>query len=321
VIIVRVPYRVSFFGGSSDYPEWLKEHKGAVLSTTVDKYLYVSLRKYPDLFGVKHRIVWSHIENATSCEEILHPVVRSALPLYGIEDGIELHYQGDLPSKSGMGSSSSFAVGMIHAIHAYKHEEVTKKHLAQEAIRLEQEILKEAVGYQDQVATAYGGLNVIRFSNGDFEVEPLEVDTTELQKRLMLFYLGAGRMSGTITKELVGNIPYRTNEIQTICDMVETGRGFLETSDWDGFGYLLGAMWNYKRRLSDNVSSPSLDKIYVKCIEAGALGGKLLGAGGTGFFLFYVPLEKQDAVREALSHLTLVPFRFESEGSKILFNG
>jgi len=318
VVISRTPYRISLLGGSSDYPTWLKNHSGMVISTTIDKHLYVSVRKYPQLFGVKYRIVWSHVENATSCEEILHPVVRAALPFCGIQDGVEIHYQGDLPSKSGMGSSSSFTVGLLNALHTYSGKQLGKEELAREAMWLEQDILKENVGCQDQVAAAYGGMNVIQFHNSGFEVEKFNIDSDELQRWLMLFYLGMGRMSSTITKELVENIPYREFEINSIIQQAIEGRKFLENGEWEEFGILLDEMWTCKKRLAKRVSNPDIDRLYASAIAKGALGGKLLGAGGTGFFLLCVPPERQDAVKLALSHLTLVPFKFEGEGSKIL---
>jgi D-glycero-alpha-D-manno-heptose-7-phosphate kinase len=323
--ISRTPFRVSFFGGGTDYPEWYLENDGCVLSTTIDKYCYISCRYLPPFFDVRHRIVWSHIETVQTIGEILHPAVREGLRHLGFDDskGMEIHYQADLPARAGMGSSSSFAVGLIHALRDLRGERPTPKELAEAAIDLERNRLKEVGGIQDQVAVASGGLNVIRFRrSGEIEVNPIRLSperAEELSGNLMLFFTGTSRMSSDLAAQVQANIASRSNELHAMNRQVEEGLTILENGGTlDAFGSLLHRAWETKRRLGDAVTNTEIDRIYQLAIDSGALGGKLLGAGGSGFMLFYVPYDRQDAIRAALRDKLCVPFGFDHTGSIML---
>lgn len=323
--ISRTPYRISFFGGGTDYPDWYRKHGGAVLSMAVNKYCYISGRHLPPFFGIRHRIVWSHIETVGSISEILHPAVRAGLEAAALEEGegVELHHQGDLPARSGIGSSSAFAVGLINLLHAMRGTTIANRELASAAIDLEQNKLKETVGCQDQIASAFGGLNVIRFNrDGTFDVEPVNLpDATrgELEKRLMVFYTGMTRLSSSISKQLVDNLESKTNSMHRMQQMVPEAVALLRRGDFDGFGRLLHETWMLKRGLTGSISTAAIDRIYDDAMRAGALGGKLLGAGGAGFMVFIVSPENQRRVREALSHLIHVPVRIDFSGSTIIY--
>ena len=323
--ISRTPYRISFFGGGTDYPEWYRIHGGAVLSMAINKYCYITGRHLPPFFGIRHRIVWSHIETVGAISEILHPAVRAGLQASGFDDdeGVELHHQGDLPARSGIGSSSAFAVGLINVLHAMRGQSVKKDELARAAIDLEQNKLKETVGCQDQVASAYGGLNVIRFNkDGNIGVEPLGLTDGQLQtfeQKLMVFYTGTSRLSSTLSKQLVDNLGAKTKNLQRMQAMVPEAVELLRKSDLDSFGRLLHESWTLKRGLTGAISTSAIDRIYDDAIRAGALGGKLLGAGGAGFMVFVVPNDKQEQVREALSQLISVPVRVDFTGSTIIY--
>jgi D-glycero-alpha-D-manno-heptose-7-phosphate kinase len=325
VIISRTPFRVSFFGGGTDYPAWVEEEGGAVLSTTIDKYCYISCRELPPFFPTRHKIVWSHIETVNQIREILHPCVREGLRFLGFDDsrGLEIHHQGDLPARSGMGSSSSFAVGLIHSLRSLHKLPCGKELLAQMAIQLEQKELKENGGYQDQVAVAHGGLNLLKFlPGGEIEVKAVEISSERikaLQSRLLLYYLGFSRQSSDIASQVMATIPQRKIELRKMRGLVDVGLGILESSqDLDDFGRLLHETWQLKRQLANSVTNAVVDEVYQTALSNGALGGKLLGAGGTGFMLFYVPDDHQAKVKQALSKLLNVPFAFESNGSTII---
>ncbi len=320
----RTPFRISFFGGGTDYPAWYLKEGGAVLSTTIDKYCYLNSRYLPPYFNIKHRIVWSHIETVNSISEILHPAVRGGLHLLGFDDtaGLEIHHQGDLPARAGMGSSSAFAVGLVNALTHLKGQKIGKKELALKAIELEQNVLKEHVGSQDQVAAAYGGLNLILFGkNGDIEVKPVEISIArlrDLESRLMLFYTGMNRLASEVASGIIGNMPQKRQTLLKMRGMVDKAHSILTGSeDLDHFGRLLHEGWSLKRDLSDGVSNSKIDSVYETAIKHGALGGKLLGAGGAGFMVFYVPLTRQENVRRALSGYLDVSFRFETHGSMV----
>ena len=326
MIISRTPFRVSFFGGGTDYPNWYLKEGGAVLSTTIDKYCYITCRLLPPFFNVKHRIVWSHIENVSTISDILHPAIREGLQFLGVDDsvGLEIHHQGDLPARSGIGSSSSFAVGLIKAITALRGQMIGKHELALKAIELEQTVLKENVRSQDQVAVAHGGLNLIQFSqNGDIRLEPLTIPASrvrDLESSLMLIYTGTSRSASEIASTVIANMPNRKNELRQMALLVDKGLGVLKGSgSLDEFGGLLHESWMLKRELGETVSNPEIDTIYQSAIDHGALGGKLLGAGGSGFMLFYVPQDKQAPVKRALARYLQVPFKFETEGSSIIY--
>jgi D-glycero-alpha-D-manno-heptose-7-phosphate kinase len=324
MIITRTPFRISFFGGGTDYPAWYKENKGAVLSTTIDKYCYITCRRLPPFFKHKHRIVYSKYEHVNEIEEVIHPAVRETFRFMDVKEGLELHHDGDLPARSGLGSSSAFTVGLLHALYALKGEMVTKKRLSLEAIHIEQEMIKENVGSQDQVITAFGGLNKIEFSgNRNIEVRPITVRDSrlrELQDQLMLFFTGFSRFASEVAKDKILQIPNKRNELNTLHSMVNEAVNLLNSDgDLIEFGKLLHEGWKCKKSLSNKVSNGNIDSIYERAIKAGATGGKLLGAGGGGFVLFFVQPEAKQKVKEALSSLLHVPFHFDNTGSQVIY--
>lgn len=325
IVITRTPFRISFFGGGSDYPEWLNHEPGAVLSTTIDKYVYLTCRYLPPFLGVRHRVVWRHVELVDSISEILHPAVREGLRYLDFDDarGIELHYQGDLPARSGMGSSSSFAVGLIQALLCLRGRKADKHRLAELAIELEQNRMKDTVGSQDQVAVAHGGLNTIRFKcGGGFEVKGLDLPKAreqELVQRLMLFFPGRSRIASEVARSVAQNLVKSCESIRQMVTMVADGESILRGGDLDDFGKLLHEAWLLKRGISDRVSSPHIDELYAAARQAGALGGKLLGAGGTGFVLLYAPPERRKAISAALRGCVDVPFALDHNGSCVIY--
>ncbi len=323
--ISRTPYRVSFFGGGSDYPAWYKEHGGAVLSTAIDKYCFISMRLLPRFFDVKYRIVWSHIENVNSVAEILHPAIRGGLRYLRHDEsiGLEVLHQGDLPARAGMGSSSTFVVGLIKAYCAIRDLDIDRHALALKAIDLEQNWLNESVGSQDQVAAAYGGLNVIRFrQDGTVAVEPVVMDPavkSRLADHLVLVFTGSNRLASQIAQSVVESLKEKEASIVRMQQMVEDGAHMLRDGDLSGFGEMLHETWMLKRGLSSSVSNSHIDEIYATAREAGAIGGKLLGAGHSGFMLFFIPPERRDELIARLKHYTWVPFGFDNDGSKIIY--
>jgi D-glycero-alpha-D-manno-heptose-7-phosphate kinase len=324
MIISRTPFRVSFFGGGTDYPQWSNEHGGAVLATTIDKYCYITCRYLPPFFEHKSRIVWSMIESVQKVSEIKHPAVRTVLEWMKVEEGMEVHHDGDLPARSGLGSSSSFTVGLINALMALRGKYITKEDLASQAIYVEQELLKENVGSQDQISAAFGGFNKIEFRrNGTFEVSPMIVEKQrlgELQSHLMLFFTGFSRIASEVAKSKIENFGKKEAELKNMRLMVDQAIQILQSGNTniEEFGKLLDESWRYKRTLSDKVSTAEIDEIYEAAQKAGAIGGKLLGAGGGGFLLLFVKPELQNKVREKLKNLIHVPFEFENSGSKIV---
>lgn len=325
MIISRTPFRISFFGGGTDYPVWYKNEKGAVLATSINKYCYISLRYLPPFFDYKHRIVYSKVEHIKNISEIEHPAVRENLRFMNIKRGMEIHHDGDLPARAGLGTSSSFTVGLLNAIHALKGEMVTKRQLASEAIHVEQDMIKENVGSQDQITAAFGGFNKIEF-NGDqeFQVQPVTISSDKnklLQDHMMLFFTGFSRTASSIAAEQIKKIPEREKELKRMCEMVDEALNILNESSLDlkDFGKLLRENWMIKRKLTSKITTDAIDRIYERAMKAGALGGKLLGAGGGGFILFFVEPERQQKVREKLKNLLYVPFRFENLGSQIIY--
>lgn len=324
MIISRTPFRISFFGGGTDYPAWYREHGGAVLATTIDKYCYLSCRYLPPFFEHRIRIVYSKIENCQSVDEISHPSVREVLRYLKVERGVEIHHDGDLPARSGMGSSSAFTVGLLNALYALKGEMASKHQLAKESIDVEQNWLRENVGSQDQVATAYGGLNHIAFlPNGEISVHPVTIATErmlELGSHLMLFYTGIARTASTIAEDYINNVDAKKRQLRVLKDLVDESILVLNSArNLNTFGELLHEAWLAKRDLSSRVTNGHVDEIYDDARSAGAIGGKLLGAGGGGFMLIFAPPEAQLAVRQKLSKLICVPFNFEFSGSQIIF--
>lgn len=321
MIISRTPFRISFFGGGTDYPAWYEEHGGAVLSTTIDKYCYITCRYLPPFFEHKHRIVYSKIENVVDVDDIEHPAVREVLKYLKIDKGVEIHHDADLPARSGLGSSSAFTVGILNALHALQYHMPTKLDLTEEAIHVERALLNESVGSQDQVACAYGGFNRIGFStDGHFVVEkvilsPQRLD--DLQSHLMLYFTGFSRFASEIAAEQIKCTRDRQIELSAMLEMVDEAQDVLINGDILDFGRLLDCSWQLKRSLTDKISNREIDSIYEGAMDAGALGGKLLGAGGGGFMLLFARPEDQPKVRERLSGLLEVGFRFETTGSQI----
>lgn len=324
MIITKTPFRISFFGGGTDYPAWFEEHGGAVLSTTIDKFCYISCRYLPPFFKHKYRIAYSKVETVNKVEEIEHPAVRAVLQYMDCTEGLEIHHDGDLPARSGLGSSSAFTIGLLNALYAIKGECRSAERLAEEAIHIEQQLLKEHVGSQDQIVAAYGGFNTIEFfPDRSFSVSPVIVAPSrlqELQSHLMFFFTGLSRFSSDIAASKVANIKDRCAELHEIRQMVDSGLDILGSAHTplEEFGRLLHEGWERKRSLSDKVSNSEIDQIYAAARAAGAVGGKITGAGGGGFMLLFVPPEKQARVRESLSKLIHVPIRFEKTGSRVV---
>lgn len=321
MIITKTPFRMSFFGGGTDMPSFFETKKGAVLSTTFNKYCYVTVRLLPHFFDYSSEIVYSKIERVKDIADINHPAVRNAMEMLNIEN-IRLTYEADLPARTGLGTSSSFAVGMLNAFHCLKGQYVSKESLAKEAIFLERVLCAEAGGWQDQIASSFGGLNRIDFSNETFSVKPVIINPKRkkaLNECLMLFFTGFTRFSAEIQKS---NTYSKENKIlDEMVQLVDVAESILidGRQPLDNFGRLLGESWNLKRELGNKISTSSIDDFYKKAISAGALGGKLLGAGGGGFLLFYVDPDAQDSVRKALSDLLEVPFCFEEKGTDVVY--
>jgi D-glycero-alpha-D-manno-heptose-7-phosphate kinase len=324
MIISRTPYRISFFGGGTDYPSWYRRYGGQVIATTIDKYCYISARYLPPFFDHNFRVVYSRIENCQTIDDIEHPAVRECLRYLQFEQGLEIHHDGDLPARSGLGSSSSFVVGLLHALHALKGVIPGKERLAHEAIHMEQVRLKETVGSQDQVMAAHGGCQRVDFlADGEIRVTPLTLHPDRLEalnSHLMLFFTGIKRTAATIAQSYaadIANVEKQLRMMGSMCD--EAFQILAEGSDLTAFGKLLHEAWSEKRSLSAQVSNRIVDEIYAAARSAGALGGKLLGAGGGGFMLLFARPSDHVRIRERLSKLVHVPFRFERGGSRIIF--
>jgi D-glycero-alpha-D-manno-heptose-7-phosphate kinase len=323
MIISRTPFRVSFFGGGTDYPDWYREHGGAVLSTTIDKYCYISVRDLPPFFEHKFRLVYSFVENVKEISELAHPAARGVLQHLGVTRGLEIHHDGDLPARSGVGSSSAFTVGLISAVRALDGHHISKDELAHEAIYVEHSVLREPVGAQDQISAAFGGFNHITFrQDGTYQVAPLIMRPERLealQGHLMLLFTGLSRTAAEIAKTQIENLSRRASELRALTEIVDRAIETLRSQcDLAEFGRLLDEGWSLKRRLSDRVSTPDIDALYDTAIRAGAIGGKLLGAGGGGFLLLFVRPEHRAKIRAALPKLIDVPFRFDTSGSRIV---
>ena len=323
MIITKTPFRMSFFGGGTDMPEFFNKFGGAVISTTFDKYCYVNVRHLPPFFDYHSEIAYAKIERVGETEDIVHPLVRNAMEYLDIRD-IRLTYEADLPARSGLGTSSSFAVGMLNAFHKLKGKDVEAKRLADEAIHAERVLCNEAGGWQDQIAAAYGGLNRINFKDDSYQVVPIKINAERKQKlndRLMLFFTGFTRISADVQKESKP-ISEKEKELKEMLRLVDEAQDILENDErnLDDFGRLLDTTWQLKRKTGNNVSTGSIDDFYKKGIEAGALGGKLLGAGGGGFLLFYVPEEKLKSVENAMKDLLYIPFAFSDKGSEIIYD-
>ena len=324
MIISKTPYRISFFGGGSDYPSWYIKNGGTVLSTTIDKYIYISCRYLPPFFEHKHRIVWSQIENVKTINEIKHRAVKEMLKYFKIKSGLEIHYDGDLPATSGMGSSSVFVVGLMNLLNNFLGKKIKKKILAQKSINFEQKILKDSVGSQDQISAVYGGFNKITFKvGGGFNINPIFIKKKtldQLNRNLLLVYTGIKRTAHDIAKDYIEKLhKSKKSHILQILSLVGEAEETLRKGDINSFGKLLHETWLEKKSLSSSITNYTIDEIYDNAIYKGALGGKLLGAGGGGFFLFYIPYFKQKDFIKYFRKLITIPFKFSSEGSTILF--
>lgn len=314
---------MSFFGGGTDIEEFFKENGGAVLSTTFDKYCYINVRHLPRFFDYKNQVTYSKIERVVNEEDIQHPAVRNAMQMLDMHELI-IGYDADLPARTGLGTSSSFAVGMLQAFYALKGKYVSKKKLADDAIYLERKLCQEAGGWQDQIAAAYGGMNRIEFNGNNYEVHPVIIHPErkeELNNNLMMFFTGFARFSAEIQMETKAHIQDKTKQLLEMKALVYMAEEVLADKhrDLNEFGRLLDYSWKLKRQIGSRISTDSIDRMYQKAIKAGALGGKLLGAGGGGFLLFYVEQDKQESVRTAMERLLEIPFKFENMGTEIIY--
>jgi len=323
MIISRTPFRISFFGGGTDYPVWYRQNRGAVLATTINKYCYITCRYLPQFFEHKHRIVYSLIESVKSVSRIQHPSVRACLEFMKIHKGLEIHHDADLPARSGLGSSSAFTIGLLYTLYALNGIMPTKRQLAFDAIHVEQDLIKENVGSQDQVLAAFGGFNRIEFG-GDHHILAKQITLSsdkleELQSYMMLFFTGFSRNASDIAKEQIKNTHSKNKELREMYDMVDQAINILNGDDLIKFGKLLHEAWLLKKSLSCKISTSYIDDIYHTARKAGAIGGKLLGAGGGGFILLFVDPAKHEKIKKELKDLLYVPFRFEDLGSQIIF--
>jgi D-glycero-alpha-D-manno-heptose-7-phosphate kinase len=324
MIITSTPLRVSFFGGGTDYPVWYREHGGSVLATAIDKRCYITCRRLPPFFEYHSRISYSKVENVVRNEAIEHPSVRACLQFLGMNDGVEIHHVADLPARTGLGTSSAFTVGLLLGLYGLRERMRDKHGLATDAIHVEQDLLSEAVGSQDQVSAAYGGFNRINF-NTDGGIEVKRVLTphnrlAELEQHLALFFTGFSRTASEVATEQLKVTPHKKKELGVMLQLVDEAEAILASPNRPvgEFGRLLHESWQIKRSLTQKISNANLDEIYEAGLSAGALGGKLLGAGGGGFMLFFVPPEKREALRTRLKKLLCVPFRFSDRGSHVV---
>lgn len=325
MIITKTPFRMSFFGGGTDMESFFKENGGSVLSTTFDKYCYVNVRHLPRFFDYSTELSYSKTERVTDIDAIEHPAIRNAMKMLDMHE-IRLTYEADLPARSGLGTSSSFAVGMLNAFYALKGKYASKKQLADEAIYLERVLCDEAGGWQDQIAASFGGFNRIDFNADGYSVHPIII-SPERKKRLndnlMMFFTGFTRFSSDIQKANHLDDGSKTKQLKQMLTLVDEAESILtdQSKDLDDFGRLLDVTWKLKRQTGKSVSTNNIDNLYDKGITAGALGGKLLGAGGGGFLVFYVQPEKQMLVKEAMKDLLYIPFKFEDGGTQVIYYG
>ncbi|MEE1066615.1 MAG: kinase [Acutalibacteraceae bacterium] len=320
----RTPFRMSFLGGGTDFPAYFNEYGGCVLSATFNKYSYVTVRELPALFDYKNQFTYSKIERFNSPDELEHPLVREALKYIDI-DRVQIAYDADLPARSGIGSSSSFAVGLLNELHLLKGEKLSKMELAKEAIHLERNLCNEAGGVQDQLAVAFGGLNRITFDADGYKILPVEIShrkKKEFNENLLLVFTGFSHFSGEVSVTQQNNIPLKIAELNEMKKLVDEGERILVSgSDLDDFGRLLDYTWKLKRTLSDRISTEEIDELYASAIKAGALGGKILGAGSGGFMLLYVTKDKRENVKKIFDPSRIIPFEFEDDGTKLIYGG
>ena len=323
MIISKTPYRISFFGGGSDYPIWYKRYGGEVISTTIDKYLFISCRQLPNFFEHKYRVVYSRVEEVKHIGDIKHTVVKNALKNFNIKKNLEIHYDGELPSRSGVGSSSSFIVGFLNILNYLKNKkQISQKDLALQSINFEQNVMRETVGSQDQIACAIGGVNNLVFNKNGFLVKKIQNKHffKKLNDNLILLYTQKQRYSSNVAKKFINTInSSKKKEIIEILKCVKIAKKLIKNNDLLGFAELLNYSWQIKKNLHKKISNNFLNDIYDQAIRNGAIGGKILGAGSGGFFLFYVPKEKHKFFLKKMNKFTSIPFKFETEGSKIIF--
>lgn len=325
MIISRTPFRVSFFGGGTDYPAWYREHGGAVLSASINKYCYITCRYLPPFHAFKYLIRYYKREETQTIEEIQHPAVRACLKFMELEDGVDIVHHADVPARSGLGSSSTFTVGLLHALYALKHEMPSKRQLAVNAIHVEQDLIHESVGSQDQTSAAFGGFNRVDFGGvHEILVKPLILPPEKLerlQQHVMLFFTGQARTASEIAKVQIENIPNKKTDLRQMMQLTDQAEAALldKRDRIDDFGRLLHEQWQIKRGMSSQITNSDIDAIYQAGMKAGALGGKLLGAGGGGFILFFASPEHQSAIKAALNSLLHVPVQFDFLGSQIVY--
>lgn len=322
MIITKTPFRMSFFGGGTDIPNYFNQNRGAVISTTFDKYVYVTVRHLPRFFDYTTEVIYAKTERVTKINDIEHPMIRNAMKMMGMNE-LHIAYDADLPARTGLGTSSTFAVGLLNAFYKMKNKDANKRELADDAIYLERTLCDEAGGWQDQIAASFGGLNRIDFKDNEYIVTPIKISKirkNNLNENLMLFFTGFTRFSADIQKSTTASLEEKKKQLEEMLKLVDQAQIILEDDniDLDEFGRLLDKTWKLKRQTGSEITTGSIDELYEKGIKAGALGGKLLGAGGGGFLLFYVQKDKQDSVRKVLSNLMEVPFKFENQGTQII---
>lgn len=323
MIITKTPFRMSFFGGGTDMPQFFKENGGAVLSTTFDKYCYVNVRHLPPFFEYTTEASYAKIERVTDLDNLEHPLIRNAMRMLDMHE-LRITYEADLPARTGLGTSSSFAVGLLNACYCLKGKYADKKQLANDAIYLERVLCNEAGGWQDQIAASFGGLNKITFFGDDYQVDRVIISPERkkmLNDNLMLFFTGFTRFSSEIQQSTGAVIKDKTTQLREMLALVDEAESVLTNKerDLDDFGRLLDETWKLKRQTGSKISTGSIDELYARAIKAGALGGKLLGAGGGGFLLFYVQPEKHREVMAAMHDLLYVPFQFENAGTRVIY--
>ncbi len=323
MLITKTPYRISFFGGGTDYPVWYQKHGGAFLSTTIDKYVYLTVRQLPSFSDSNYRIVWSKVETVNKIKNIQHNVVREMLNNFNFKTGMEVHYQGDLPARSGMGSSSSFVVGLMNSFLNIKKKRVSTKDLAKKSIYFEQKTLKEVVGMQDQISATYGGFNKVDIDrDGNYKIKKIKIDNKikEFNKNLVLIFTGINRTANEIAGQYVSNLKNKEYEMKEISSQVKEGERLLLKNKFNDFGRLLHEGWKLKKSLGKVITNQKIDDLYEFSLKHGALGGKILGAGGGGFMLLYLPKNKIINFKKKLKNTTIIPFNFSESGSEILLN-
>lgn len=323
MIITKTPFRMSFFGGGTDIPQYFKGNRGAVISTSFNKYVYVIVRHLPRFFDYSTELIYARTERVNRIDDIQHPMVRNAMKMLDMKE-LHISYDADLPARSGLGTSSTFAVGLLNAFYCLKGKYASKKQLANDAIYLERELCNEAGGWQDQIAASFGGLNRIDFDEQGYRVNPIIISNERKEKlnnNLMLFFTGFTRFSAEIQKSTTSTLDEKKKQLNKMLELVDEAQDILENNerDLDDFGRLLHLTWELKKQTGSEISTNTIDSYYNRGIKAGALGGKLLGAGGGGFLLFYVPKNKQALVRSELTDLLEVPFEFEKGGTRVVY--